>query len=149
MRPRVRVISTPGVSTSRKPPCHMYLAPLSRLTFDPGRWRWRSGGTLHAYSAKQRRRLCNPHLRLSLLISTKWTGWVPGTFRPNWQEVWNPQCPRKEAAFIWSIYHYAIAVNQWRQHAFPTISDRCPCCPDDTSESLMHCIFKCGPATKV
>lgn len=97
---RVWVISTPSTSKPRAYRRHKYLAPISRLTFDPGRWQWQNGAAFFAYSAVQGRKLCRPRQELSLPISEKWIGLVPANFSPNWQEVWDHHRPRKEAAFL-------------------------------------------------
>lgn len=105
-----------------------YLAPVADLTFDPGRWTWRPGKGFYAYTARHGRQWRRPRMTLSLPISVKWAGLVPDTFIPNWAEVWMTGRPRNEAAFLWSFYHRAIAVNQWRQIAHSTISAMCTCC---------------------
>ncbi|KAG0575769.1 hypothetical protein KC19_5G029800 [Ceratodon purpureus] len=145
---RVRVISVPVSSRPRSPLRHRYLAPLSRLTFDPGRWRWRDGKPLFAYSAKHGTQLHRPRTGLSLPIHEKWAGLISDRFSPNWHAVWTAARPRKEAAFLWSLYHRAIAVNHWRQRAFPLLSEACTCCSTGESETLIHCFFSCSAATR-
>ncbi|OAE33841.1 hypothetical protein AXG93_3559s1070 [Marchantia polymorpha subsp. ruderalis] len=90
--------------------CAYYLAPLIRLVFDPGRWRWSNGDLLHDYSAKKGRTLFSPRAVLSLPIAAKWHGLLPATFVPDWKAVWKNARPRKDVAFMWSIYHRAMAL---------------------------------------
>lgn len=54
--------------------------------------------------------------------------------------------PRKEAAFLRSLYHKAIAVNQWRNQSHPPISALCTCCQSGVPECLKHCFFECDAA---
>ncbi|KAG0605466.1 hypothetical protein M758_9G061800 [Ceratodon purpureus] len=145
---RARVISIPTSTRKGAPLRHQYLAPLAHLTFDPGRWRWRTGATLHNYSAKFGRSLRWPHQELRVPISVKWHGLVPVNFTPDWGAVWKTPRPRKEAAFLWSLYHRAVAVNQWRNRAFPTSSALCQCCTAVVEESVIHCFYDCPSAAR-
>jgi hypothetical protein len=43
-------------------------------------------------------------------MAEKWVNVLPTTFTPNWMEIWNLWRLKKEAGFIWSIYHGA-----WQQ----------------------------------
>ena len=104
------------------------------LDFDPGRWAW-SGrlGLLHSYSAKKgRTQLLQPRLSFEKPIATKWRDILPASFNPCWQEVWLIRRPQKEADFLWSVYHCAIAVNAWWKQINDQIAIACQCC--DTSE---------------
>ena len=44
----------------------------------------------------------------------KWQGYLLGNYKFYWSQVWDPLRTGKEAAFIWSIWHKAVAVNEWR-----------------------------------
>jgi hypothetical protein len=41
-------------------------------------------------------------------MAGKWANVLLGTFIPNWMEIWNRRRPRKEAGFMWTIYHGAV-----------------------------------------
>ncbi|KAG0571902.1 hypothetical protein KC19_VG052100 [Ceratodon purpureus] len=143
---RVRVLLSPSGSRPRAKAISRYLAPLSCLSFDPARWLWRPGDELYWYSARKGCLWRNPRLTLSLPISVKWAGLVPGTYTPDWQSLWSAARPRKEAGFLWSFYHKAIAVNKWRHRSHPLTSAACPACDQGPSESLLHCFFECPAA---
>lgn len=140
---RVRVIS---LSRKHKTSIYRYLAPVDRLTFDPGRYEWHPGEGLFAYTASKSRKWRIPRAFLSLPIAEKWAGQVPLTFVPNWIEVWRPDRPRKEAGFLWSMLHKAVAVNQWRNQSHPPTSAHCTCCNLEVTESIQHCFFDCTAA---
>lgn len=91
-----------------------YLAPVVRLTLDSRRWAWDTGDSLFDYTAKTGRKLLQDQQSLSLPILLKWQDSVPQTFVPDSKQVWAHPRPRNEAAFLWSTYNSAMAVNQWR-----------------------------------
>lgn len=144
---RVRVVQLLPAPAAKEITIYKYLAPLTRLRFDPGRWQWRPGEVLYHYTAKRGRQWRKPRETLSLPISSKLAGLVPAAFQPNWRAVWNPGRPRKEAAFVWSFMHRAIAVNQWRHVANNAISELCVCCDENRSETLVHAFHECHPAS--
>jgi hypothetical protein len=39
---------------------------------------------------------------------------LPASYTPNWRDVWQSHHSRKDAAFIWSIFHGIVVVNTWR-----------------------------------
>lgn len=143
---RIRVIAVAPTANTQANTLLKYMAPISRLTFDPGRWTWRPDEPLYAYTANRGRHWRHPRQSLSLPISVKWTGLVPANFAPDWNAVWITGRPRKEAAFLWSFYHRAIAVNQWRHVAHATTSELCSCCEQGVPESLIHGFFECVAA---
>lgn len=123
-----------------------YLAPLHMLTFDPSRWKWPCGSRLHAYTAKLGRRAHKPRSQLSFPLPTKWRHeWPPG-YQVKWQEVWYIGRSMKEAGFLWSILHKAVAVNLWRHCGSHHTSEICPCCEEGDPESIQHCFHSCPGA---
>ena len=55
----------------------------------------------------------------------------------------------KEAAFIWSIWHKAVAVNEWRARIAPaSISKQCVFCLPNTSETVKHKFWDCIQARR-
>lgn len=122
----------------------LYVGVISSLEFDPGRWAWPDKSPLLSYSAKKGRRLLSPRTSISRTIPDKWKGVLPASYKPKWSEVWKKNRPQKDAAFIWSLYHQAIAVNKWRAQISPTISDVCTSCDQGTCESILHRFFDCS-----
>ena len=79
----------------------------------------------------------------------KWQGYLPGNYRFQWSQVWDPLRSGKEAAFIWSIWHKAVAVNEWRARIAPaSISKQCVFCLPNTSESVKHKFWDCIQARR-
>lgn len=118
------------------------------LSFDPGRWQWPCGSRLHAYTAKLGRLAHRPRTQLSFPIQQKWRTEWPSGFQVNWQEIWDPGRSRKEAGFLWSVMHKAVAVNLWRHCGRHQTSEECPCCDDGDPESIHHCFYSCSGATQ-
>lgn len=63
--------------------------------------------------------------------------------RWTWKEVWTGTRSRKKAAFLWSIYHRVVVVNQWRHQDFAKTSDLCLCCEIGEPESILQCFLNC------
>ena len=96
-------------------------------------------GLLHSYSAKMgSNKVIKPHITLEKPIGYKWRGELPITFQPRWNEVWFPRRPQKEAGFLWSIYHTAIAVNAWQNKINDQISDLCTSSAHNAPEAGLH-----------
>jgi hypothetical protein len=76
-------------------------------------------------------------------------GHLPTTYKPDWKEVWLSRRSQKEAGFLWSVYHRAIAVNQWRYQMFRRLSPLCVYCPQQCIESVRQCMFECPRAATV
>lgn len=126
-----------------------YLAPVYRLVFDPGRWTWTGGGSLYEYTTKQGRNVMHPRNNLTLIVSKKWHGLVRAHFEHDWRDVWLTTRLRKKAAFMWSVYLQAVAVNHWRHQAFPDLSVECTCCDRGEAKTLIHCFYDCELAARV
>lgn len=61
----------------------LFVGPVSSLSFDPLRWRWRSGRDLLDYTTALGRNLLNQHHQLKRPIYSKWSGHLPITFLPD------------------------------------------------------------------
>lgn len=112
------------------------------MEFDPWRWCWPDSSSFHSYTAKKGRLLLNPRLALERPIPEKWNNLLLASFFPNWQEVWN-RCRPKEARFLWSIYHGAVATNVWQARIAPHIDPSCTCYDMTTPKMLIHCFHHC------
>jgi hypothetical protein len=84
-----------------------------------------------------------PPLQLALM---KWPNILPDNFRFRWSNVWAKERDRKEAGFIWQIWHKAVAVNVWRGVISRNIDRNCPCCDLGMEESIIHCFWTCQMA---
>ena len=132
---RVRIISTPK--------CKMYVGVVRELHFDPGRFSFGTAGSLHSYTVKKGRTMLTKRSQLSRQIPDKWHGALPATYVPRWCELWHKNRPQKEAGFLWSVYHCAVAVHCWRAQMAPGISTFCTSCTAGLEESILHRFFQC------
>jgi len=119
------------------------------LSFDPGRWRWSNGKPLLHYTASIGRKLLTKSTQLTRPIPSKWPTLLQDSFAPLWKDIWIKARPQKDAAFIWSVWHNAVAVNSWRAQIAPGIDSRCVCCPLGVLETPIHWFFECPRAQEV
>ena len=76
-------------------------------------------------------------------------GLPPGKYRFYWSQVWDPLRSGKEVAFIRSIWHKMVDVNEWRARIPPvSISKQCVFCLPNTSESVKHKLWDCIQASR-
>ena len=74
----------------------------------------------------------------------KWQGYLPRNYKFYWSQVWDPLQARKEVAFMWSIWHKAVAVNERRARITPaSISKQCIFYLPNTSELVKHKFRDC------
>jgi hypothetical protein len=126
---------------------HYFVGRLGRLDFDIGRWAWKNGLPLHRYSAALGRQLIHPRPMLEKATATKWRGVLPTNYQPPWSHIWDKRRPAKDAAFMWSLMHGAVAVNARRSEIFPNTPSTCDCCLVGTPETLIHCFHDCTLAS--
>ena len=79
------------------------------------------------------------------LSQTRWRGLLLRNTPVDWKDTWRAKRAQKESAFIWSIWHKAIAVNEWRQKININTDVSCPLCPG-LSESIIHRFWECTQA---
>jgi hypothetical protein len=137
---RVRVVTLARGTTHGTHKFLLFAGITSELSFDPGRWSWSDKSPLLSYTLKLGRKLLNPRVYLQRPMAQK--------YEPNWNEIWNLSCLLKEANFIWSMYHKAVAVNHWRAQMGPHINSRCVCCPSNEPETILDKFIYC-PQTKL
>jgi hypothetical protein len=135
---RVRVVTVSRAAGTKTHSFKVFTGIVQDMLFDLGRYKWSGHGLLHSYIAKLGRKLLNPRQCLRRPMAEKWTRDLPLTFSPNWSEVWNKEQPQKEAAFVWLVYHKAVAVNQWRKQIFDEVDAQCICCPGSHTEFMIH-----------
>ncbi|KAG0625649.1 hypothetical protein M758_2G071300 [Ceratodon purpureus] len=147
---RIRVVVTnlkPSQSRKQaKSGVARYLAPVDMLSFDLGRWHWPVGARLHAYTAKLGRKVFRPRTELTFPIQDKWRQDWPIGHTIHWKEIWHKDRSMKEAGFLWSLVHRAVAVNMWRHQSNQHASEQCLCCDDGEVETFRHCFFSCPGA---
>ena len=133
----------------KKEEVSFFYGKVATLGWDPDRWRWIEGGRFLDYTTKDGREfITKRHLGTSR-ATEKWQGYLPNNHRIYWSQVWDPMRAGKEAAFMWSIWHKAVAVNEWRARIAPaSISKQCVFCMPNTSESIKHKFWDCIQARR-
>lgn len=144
---RVRVVTAAASRAKSAPPARWFAGIVARLNFDPGRWRWRKKGPLCDFSVKKGRELLRPVQELSRSIPEKWHGTLPSSYKPDWRDVWHASKPQKESGFMWSVYHHAIAVNEWCHQMCPQTDRNCPSCLARVPKTIMHRFVECKKAS--
>lgn len=61
--------------------------------------------------------------------------------------MWHASKLQKEAGFLWSVYHHAIAVNTWRHQMCPQTDKNCPSFLAHFPETIKHRFVDCEKAT--
>ena len=116
-----------------------FYGKMATLGWDPDRWRWVDGDQFLNYTTKLGKELLSSRDPGITRAAEKWQGCLPPNYRFYWSQVWDPLHAGKEVAFMWSIWHKAVAVNKWRAKIAPaSISKQCPFCLPNTSESVKH-----------
>jgi hypothetical protein len=133
---RIRIITTAKGS-------RVFIGITRQLLFDPGRWHWSTGAPLMAYSARMGRAMMNLRHQLTRSIPEKWHGTLSMSYQPQWTDVWNKHQPQKDASFLWSVLHYAVAVNSWRTQIAPGIPMSCIRCPASLDETILYRFHHC------
>ena len=149
---KVKIIHTqrgPKREGENKEQISFFYGKSAALEWDPDRWRWSDGGRFLVYTTKDGREAISKRNPDTTRAAHKWQGYLPGNYKFYWSQVWDPLQAGKEAAFIWSIWHKAVAVNEWRARIAPvSISKQCPFCLPNTSESVKHKFWDCIQARR-
>ena len=99
---------------------------VATLGWDPDRWRRMDGGCFFNYTIKYGRDSIINRYPGNTRAADKWQGYLPDNYRFFWSQMWDPLRSGKEATFMWSIWHNAVAVNEWRAKiASTSISKQC------------------------
>ena len=117
---------------------------VASFRWDPDRWRWFDGGRYLNYTTKDGREFIANRNPGATRAEDKCERYLPGNYKFYWSQIWNTLREGKEAAFIWSIWHKAVAVSEWRARIAPaSISKQCVFCLPNTSESIKHIFWVC------
>ena len=124
-----------------------YFGVIGKLDgFDPACWFWRGGTPLMQYSAQKEREFLFSGQELHKPIAEKWRQEGSPTCALDWKDVWKKIRAKKEAAFIWSLWHQAVATNSWRGKFITGIDQNCQLCNASCPETYTHCFFECQHA---
>jgi hypothetical protein len=134
---------------SSKTQFNLFFGKLDQLFFDPARWWWPEVTPFFAYSAKEGRKWITKQIGLKKSISHKWRNEIPPSTSPRWNTIWHKAKAQKEAAFLWSVIHKAVAVNEWRGKISVEIDQSCPHCGPQSVESVEHRFYSCPLAQQV
>ena len=111
---KVKIIQTNRGPTREgvKEEVTFFYGKVASLGWDPDRWRWADGDHFLDYTTKAGRDSIANRSPDITRAGDKWQGYLPGNYRFFWSQVWDPLRSGKEAVFIWSIWHKAVAVNE-------------------------------------
>ena len=147
---RVRVEQVDRHCVSKKTEFFLYFGIPGQLTgIDPTMWRWSAGIPFTMYSAKKGREMLGGFTSLQKPIQEKWRSEGGLSCVPKWTEVWKSTRSKKEAGFMWSLWHRAVATNSWRGRFLPNVDQSCPSCQLGCVETYTHCFFDCRNAKTV
>ena len=115
----------------------------------PDRWWWIDGGHFFNYTTKSGIESFINRNPGSTRAADKWQGNLSGNCKFYWLQVWDPLHSSKEGAFIWFIWHKAVAVNEWRARiVHASISKQCVICLPNMTESVKHKFWDCVQARR-
>ena len=82
------------------------------LRWDSDRWRWTNGSRFFNHTTKMGRNSVIIRIPGVTRAAKKWQCYLFSNYRFQWSQVYDPLRSGKEAAFIWSIWHKTVAVNE-------------------------------------
>ena len=95
------------------------------------------------YSAKIGRDLVGNRTSLKKPVADKWRHEMEMNFQLKWKENWQDRS-QKEAGFMWSMWHQAVATNTWRAKFNPAANADCPLCNSSVPETYLHRFYECS-----
>ena len=110
--------------------------------FDPQVWKWKNGKEFSMYSAKTGRDLVGNRTSLKKPVAHKWRHEMEMNFQLKWKENWQDRS-QKEAGFMWSMWHQAVATNTWRANFNPAATADYPLCNSSVPETYLHRFYAC------
>ena len=122
---------------------------MTTLQWDPDSWRWRDGCRFLNYTTRSGRKIFISKIQGFTHAANKWQGYLLSNYRNHWFQVWDPICSGKEVVFIWSMWHKAMIVNEWKAHTAPaSILKQCIFFLPNTSELVKHNFWDCIQAKR-
>jgi hypothetical protein len=94
-------------------PLWPFFGQLRSLDFDLDRWVWTDGSQLFDHSVKKGWNLLKNRESLQPKIPKKWPTTLLPSYNIKWNELWRKNHAKKDAGFIWALYHKVIHVNAW------------------------------------
>ena len=73
--------------------------------------------------------------------------WVKGA--PKWNTIWHKAKAQKEATFLWSVIHKAMAINEWHSKISVEIDQSCSHCGPQLIKLVEHMLYNCPLAHHV
>jgi hypothetical protein len=71
---------------------------------------------------------------------------VPPSYNIKWNDFWRKNHAKKDAGFIWALYHKVIDVNAWKVQMWKDIDVSCPMWDLEIPETLIHKFYDCPRA---
>lgn len=92
---------------------------IATFGWNPKKWRWKNGSHFLNYTFKVGKdSIINRNPGTTRMVD-KWQGYLPGTYRLYWSQLWDPLRAGKESTFMWFIWHKTVIVNEWRGRIAP------------------------------
>ena len=119
------------------------------LCWDSDRWHWKDSSHFLNYTSKiGKDSIINRNPR-TIRAADKWQGYLSGTYRFYWSQLWDPLRAGKESDFMWFIWHKVVTVNEWRTRiAQVSISKQCSFCLPNTNGFIKHKFWNCIQARR-
>lgn len=136
-----------GDTAKQKEPVYQYRGVPGRITgIDPMLWLWGTNSCFSEYTTKKGRELMFRRTQLQKPAEDKWRHERQITAPFKWSDPWFSKRNQEEGAFMWSVWHHAVATNSWRSRFIPQVSADCPLCGPGFPENYSHCFFFCPNA---
>jgi hypothetical protein len=97
-----------------------------------------------AYLAKEGRKWITKQVALKKKpIPHKWRNEIPPSTAPKWNIIWHKAKAQIHVAFLWSIIHKAVVVNEWQGKFLAEIDKSCLHCGPQSAESVGYKFYNC------
>ena len=131
---KVRVVE--ALKSTQRLPTNFFYGPILELDLDPCRYSWPDQTPLLQFTSKLARDWFWSDDTPVDLSRTRWRSSLPRNTYVDWKDTWCTRRAQKEAAFVWSVWQKAIAVNKWQQIANQNIDTSCPTVPASPNPSF-------------
>jgi hypothetical protein len=79
----------------------MFYGRSDSLEWDLERYQWDTTTPFMAYTAETGRKILKTRHQVPNVVTKKWQGKLPATFKFHWDNIWDSDRIRKEAGLIW------------------------------------------------
>jgi hypothetical protein len=126
----------------------LFYGRCDQLDWDLECYQWNASTPFMNYTAELGRSMLKRHHQVPNVVTRKWQGVLPATYRLKWDNAWDSERVRKEAGLIWLSWHRAITVNEWRGRVNRAAPQGCAVYTTEAVESVLHCFWECDSAKR-